>query len=420
MAERRRDRVTLVILKRPSRLIILNAVALISYLLVSWVSGSARHVFSEVFSRPDSLEYRAVADWIYGARASADASAWRPFLYPLLLGLAQRVGGILGIWFLNVVLWLIALNVAAAATYRFVKSNWAAAVVFVLLATNISLILLTFEGLTEITVVALLAVWMYGLSHLTRRPTASQAAWALLPVSLLVVVKPEFEFLLVVMVLVLAIAIVKGPARGLPSVVVAACLIPIAIQIAINIHFNGYFGISNIGEKTIRGYFLSRLDVAIGQSIDVDAARLKLLDISNFEAARLVLNHFGDAVAVFASTLFENLVAGSNFLIHGHTLLARVIVATNVAYFVLLLASIPIVGVAVWRARDGQLALLCVALLNIYVSGGLTFSQGDRITIVALPLLLVTGALALKEWKRGSEPAPAPSTASPATGSAAV
>ncbi len=420
MAETRRDRATLVILKRPSRLIILNAVALISYLLVSWASGSARHVFSEVFSRPDSLEYRAVADWIYGARASADASAWRPFLYPLLLGLAQRVGGILGIWFLNVVLWLITLNVAAAATNRFVKSDWAAAIVFVLLATNLSLILLTFEGLTEITVVALLAVWMYGLSHLTRRPTASQAAWALLPVSLLVVVKPEFEFLLVVMVLVLAIAIVRGPARGLPSVVLAACLIPIAVQIAINIHFNGYFGISNIGEKAIRGYFLSRLDVAIGQSIDVDAARLKLVDISNFEAARLVLNHFGDAVAVFASTLFENLVAGSNFLIHGHTLLARVIVATNVSYFVLLLASIPIVGVAVWRARDGRLALLWVALLNIYVSGGLTFSQGDRITIVALPLLLVTGALALKEWKRGIEPAPTPSTASPAPGSVAV
>lgn len=409
-----------VTLKRPSRLVILNLIALISYLLVSWASGSARHVFSEVFSRPDSVEYRAVADWIYGARASADASAWRPFLYPVLLGLAQRVGGLLGIWFLNVALWLIALNVAYAATYRFVKSNWAAAVVFVLLATNISLILLTFEGLTEITVVALLTVWVYGLSHLTRRPSASQVAWALIPVSLLVVVKPEFEFLLAVMVVVLLVGIVRGPARGLSMLVLALCLIPIAIQLAINIHFNGYFGISNIGEKAIRGYFLSRLDVAIGQSIDVDAARLKLVDISNFEAARLVLNHFGDAVAVFASTLFENLVAGSNFLIHGHTLLARVIVATNVSYFVLLLASIPIVVVAVWRARDGRLALLCVALLNIYVSGGLTFSQGDRITIVALPLLLVTGALALKEWKRGIEPAPTPSTASPAPGSVAV
>ena len=218
MAETRRDRATLVILKRPSRLIILNAVALISYLLVSWASGSARHVFSEVFSRPDSLEYRAVADWIYGARASADASAWRPFLYPLLLGLAQRVGGILGIWFLNVVLWLITLNVAAAATYRFVKSRWAAAIVFLVLATNASLIVLTFKALTEITTVALLAIWIYGISHLTRRPTRSQVTWALLPLALLVVVKPEFELLLIVVAVVLIVLIWKSPARGLAAV----------------------------------------------------------------------------------------------------------------------------------------------------------------------------------------------------------
>jgi hypothetical protein len=164
-----------------------------------------------------------VADWIFGAQRSADALAWRPFLYPLLLGLAQRAGGFLGIWFLNVALWFIALNVAAAATYRFVKSNWAAALVFVLLATNVSLILLTFEGLTEITVVALMAVWIYGLTYLTRRPTASQVAWAPLPVALLVVVKPEFEFLLAVVVVVLAIAIAKSPVRGLPTVVLAAC-----------------------------------------------------------------------------------------------------------------------------------------------------------------------------------------------------
>jgi hypothetical protein len=162
-------------LKRPSRLVILNLIALISYLLVGWASGSVRNVYSSVFSRPDSVEYRAVADWIFGAQRSADALAWRPFLYPLLLGLAQRAGGLLGIWFLNVALWFIALNVAAAATYRFVKSIWAAALVFVLLATNVSLILLTFEGLTEITVVALMAVWIYGLTYLTRRPTASQS-----------------------------------------------------------------------------------------------------------------------------------------------------------------------------------------------------------------------------------------------------
>ena len=69
------------------------------------------------------------------------------------------------------------------------------------------------------------------------------------------------------------------------------------------------------------------------------------------------------------------------------------------------------VGVVVgrWRARDGRLALLCIALLNIYASGSLTFSQGDRITIVAPPVLLVALMLALKELKGGLERAPATS-----------
>ncbi|HVD46698.1 MAG TPA: hypothetical protein VNG70_05385 [Candidatus Limnocylindria bacterium] len=400
-----------VTLMRPSRLIILNLIALTIYLLVSWASGSARHVYSEVFSRPDSLEYRAVADWIFGARAGTEASAWRPFLYPLMLGLAQRIGGILGIWFQNIALWFIMLNVSAAATYRFVKSNRAAALVFVVLATNISLILLTFEGLTEITVVALLAVWIYGLSHLTSRPTASQVAWALLPVSLLVVVKPEFEFLLAVVVVVLLVGIARSPGRGLATFALAACLMPVAIQLAVNVHFNGFFGISNIGEKAIRGYFLSRLDVVIGQSSDVETARLKLVGLSSLDAARLVLNHFGDAVAVFVSTLLENLLAGSNFLIHGHPSIARVILAMQATYFILLVAMIPFVGVALRRARDGRLALLCVATLNVFVAGGLTFSQGDRITIVALPLWLVAFVLAVKERSGSPESAPASTSA---------
>jgi hypothetical protein len=383
-----------VALRRPSRLIILNLFALISYLLVSRVSGSLARILTTVFSSPDSRSYRAVADWIFGG-ASAAASAWRPFLYPLLMGLAERLGGVRGVWLLNVALWFITLNVAAAATYRFVKSNWAAALVFLVLATNVSLILLSFHGLTEITVVALLAVWIYGLSHLTRRPTASQVAWALLPVSLLVVVKPEFEFLLAVMVVVLVVGITRSSAPGLAAVVFVACLIPVAVQLAIEVHFNGYFGISNIGDKAFRTFFLSRLDVAIGESSNLQTARLKMVGLSNLDSARFVLNHFGDAVVVFASTLKENLLTGTNFL--PNPSIAHALRITVRAQFVLLLAMIPLVGVALWRARDGRLALLCIATLNIFLTGGLTFMEGDRITIVAFPLWIIAFVLAVKE-----------------------
>ena len=395
--------VSWVALKRWSWLIILNLIAAIVYITVGYASGllipvqTAHAGFFSVFSSHDSVQYHAVADWIFGARdRPVAASAGRPFLYPLLLGLAERIGGLRGIWLLNVLFWFSMLNVAAAATYRFVKSQWASAIVFLVLATNASLIVLTFKGLTEITTVALLAVWMYGLSHLTRQPTPSQVAWVLLPVALLVVVKPQFELLLAVVAVVLIVAIVKSPARGLAAVVFVVCLIPVAIQLASMAYFNNYFGLSTVGESTLRGYYLPRIEVAIGQSSTITEGRLRIALLSNAEVARFVLNHFGDAVIVFVTSLKENLLAGSGF-VQGHARLSAVIRATQAVYFVLQLVLVPLAAAALWLKRDGRLALLCVAIVNVFLAGGFTFNQGDRIMIIALPLWLVAFVVAFYE-----------------------
>jgi hypothetical protein len=379
--------------------LILNLIAVISYVFVGWASGAFGHIDTSVFSFQDSREYREVADWIFGARPSSVASNWRPFLYPLLLGLAERLGEVRGVWLLNVVAWFTALNFCAAATFRFVKSRWAAAVVFLVLAVNLSLIMITFEALTEPTTIALLAIWVYGLSRLTARPTAGQVAWVLLPVTLLVVVKPEFEFVLAVVAVVLVVGIIRSKARILSAVVFGACLIPVAVQLWVMAHFNDYFGFSNVGGRALREYYLPRLDVALGQSPDLQSARLRMADISYSDAARFVLNHFGDAVLVFASTVRENLLAGTNFLT-GHPHIEFAILATQLTFFVLLLAMVPIVCVALWRARDGRLALMCFAALVVILASGLDYNQGDRYSVVALPLWLPAFALAVSEAGR--------------------
>ena len=376
----------------------LNLIAAAVYVVVGWLSGYLAHPDAYVFSSPDSHEYRQVADWIYGARANAHASTWRPFLYPLLLGLAERVGGAASIWLINVALWFAALNIAAAAARRLVKSAWAEILVFLAMATNVSLILLTFHALTEIPTVALIAIWIYGLSHVTRKPNASQVVWALLPLTLLVVVKPQFEILLGVMVVVLLIAVWRNPTRGLAGVAFAACLVPVAIQVGLMATFNHYLGISAIGDSTIRGYFLARLYMTIAHTTDFNAARQHVVGFTNVHAAQLVLTHMGDAIAVFATTLRDNLLAGSNFILPSaipH--LNGAIVWMNRAYVLLLISLIPLAGAALWRARDGRLALLCLAILNILLTGGLSFFQGDRLTVIALPLGATALLLAIRE-----------------------
>lgn len=380
-----------------------------AYLLVSWQSGYLAHPTASVFSSPDSHEYRQVADWIFGARGSADASAWRPFLYPAILGLADRVGGATAVWLLNLVMWFAALNIAAAAAYRLVKSEWAAILAFLALATNVSLILLTYQALTEIITVALIATWIFGLSQMTARPGAAQVVWSLLPLTLLVVVKPEFELLLGVMTIVLVVLLWRSPARGGAAVAFAACLIPVAIQLAVMVTFNHYFGLSTIGDSTIRGYFLARLYMSVNHVGDFNAARQQVIGFSNAEAARLVLGHAGDAIAVFITTLKDNLLAGSNFILpDANRHLNSVIVWSNRAYALMLVALVPLAAAALWRARDGRLALLGVGTLNVFLSSGLSFYQGDRLTVIALPLWSIAGLLALREaLSAGAVPRPA-------------
>src|SRR5260370_10029199 len=128
-------------LKR-STLLILNAIAVLSYLFVGWAAGSIGHVDASVFSSQDSREYREYADWIFGARPSSVASNWRPFLYPLLLGLAERAAGVRGVWLLNVAGWVAAPNFLAASSATFGETGRARAPRLLALRTTLLLMLL--------------------------------------------------------------------------------------------------------------------------------------------------------------------------------------------------------------------------------------------------------------------------------------
>jgi hypothetical protein len=87
--------------------------------------------------------------------------------------------------------------------------------------------------------------------------------------------------------------------------------------------------------------------------------------------------------------------------VRGHPRIAGGILVTQRVYFVMLLAIIPLACAALWRRRDGRLALLCIAILDVFLAGGLTFAQGDRITIVVLPLWLIAFVLAIQELGGG-------------------
>jgi hypothetical protein len=376
--------------------LVLNAAALAIYLMVGWRSGYLGHLESLFFASYDSQTYRAVADWIFQGGSVPRAAAWRPFLYPLLMGAAERSFGIRGAWVLNIALWLGTLNFAAAAAYRLTRRLWSAAAVFSIVACNASLIILSFQGLTEVMVACLLAMWAFGLTHLTRHVRAREVVWAFLPLTLLSVVKPSFEILLAVVLLVLITELARTPPRKYAVGALAGCLLPIVVQLFLMVHFNHYLGLSTIGEETIRGYYVSQVYMSVQPVSGIADARVAVAGYSTAQIVRLLSAHPIQSVTIFWMTVLDNLWVGSNFVSNAtHPTLARAIEATNRAYILLHFVMFPAVIVAVCRTKSATLGMLCIGVLAIFVTAGVSFGQGDRLTVIALPLWSVAYAVAI-------------------------
>ena len=381
-------------MRRGWALVALNGLAVACYGLVAWRSGYLAHIHSSVFSSVDAGSYRDVADWIFGVRPNLHASIQRPVFYPLILGLAMRVGDEYGVWLVNVALWFAALNLAGIAANRFVHQTWATIVVFVVMATNVSLIVLTFHALTETLVLALLALWSYGLTRLTRTITPSQVVWVLLPVSLLTITKPEFELLLGLVIVFLAALAWRCERPATAAAAIVLCLCPVVVQVGLMLVFNHFIGLSKIGETTIRTYYMARLYAALAHSSDIQAQTLRTANLSNMAVIQALLAHPGEALSLFLSILRDNLLSGSNFITASNPLLGKAVFFTNYVYAAALIVAAPLAAVALWLQRDGRLALLVAATLNVLAVGGLSFWQGDRLTVIALPVWLLAMTLA--------------------------
>src|SRR5579864_368255 len=228
----------------------LNLVAAAIYVVVALQLKFFDHLSYTLFWSPDSHTYRDVAQWLIGAGPNPAESQHRPFLYPLLLAVAQRIGGDPGAWALNLVCWLGMVNLASLAAHRLTGRVWVAVIVFLVLATNASLIVLSFQALTEPLTALLESAWMLGLSAARLPPSRPRDALMLvLPLSLLTVVRPQFEIELLIALAVMAVIIARlARGRARLTAAVVACCLPVVFQVALMTAANHMVAISSSGE----------------------------------------------------------------------------------------------------------------------------------------------------------------------------
>ncbi|HEX2681107.1 MAG TPA: hypothetical protein VHQ03_07425 [Candidatus Dormibacteraeota bacterium] len=398
----------------------LNAVGVIAYLVVAGQVGFFSHLSASLFWSPDSHTYRDVANWLLGGGPNPAESRHRPFLYPLLLGVSGKIAADPGIWALNAVCWFGALNLTAASVVRLTGRMSIAAVAFLVLATNASLIVLSFQALTETLTAFLEALWIFGLA-LTRIPPASprEIVPVLLPITLLVVVKPEFQVQLVIALVLLAITIWRvRQSRMVLAGVAAACCLPVMFQVGLMATANHFVGVSNSGDIEFKSYYVSQVYASLnGLPDDLVAARNIVGEWSDRKAVSYLVQHRGVALSTLVSNFHRNMTSGSNFVDASQQPgLADLIRSSNRTMLKVHALFVPIVVLALWRRRDVRIVLLYVFAGLVTTIPTLIVDQGDRYIVVALPLWVAAYGLAVADllpdvshvvqlWQRRPQPA---------------
>ena len=402
-------------LKRRWPLVLLNVFLVAGYVLFMRLTGYGRPLASVMFMSPDSQMYRDVADWIVGINPKGWVPLihW-PFFYPVLLSFARFVAGLHGIWLMQGLMWLASANCVAMCVWRLTRSAVLSALGTIVFASNITVLLLTAHGLSEVTSVFLLSLYALVVVTNSHRLLSPRIAGTIVVLcAALGVVRAVFlPFALLVYAVIVACLILrrenlKASIRTLAWVTLA--LFPIFIQISqVKAHY-GFWAISTSGKTTLYNYYFSKLYGKVNQ-LSVLEARPQVRRFSTQDIVRYCLQHRAMAVETYWENLQENMQSGSSFVSVGkeRPALGRFSISANLFYWRLhgLMLLIFLIFVGKWLfAKDWGTLIPALALALpvcvVFFSSPLSFWQGDRLVVTALPLwAILYAALVAKALER--------------------
>ena len=151
-----------------------------------------------MYSTTDSKSYLAVSEWLKSG-VTTSYTEIRPILYPLIIWFSSIFSEIWGLWALQVLFWIGAVYLTFRSIFELTKNLTYAYVGTSVIASNFSLIALTFHGLTEVCTTFFLSLLVYFMAKNIKRyrePYFLNNTLAIL--GLLTIVKPVFLFPLMI------------------------------------------------------------------------------------------------------------------------------------------------------------------------------------------------------------------------------
>lgn len=253
---------------------------------------------------------------------------------------------------------------------------------------NVSAIVITYYALTETLTIFLWAVWLFVFAQTNRsNPQSGKLFLLTLLLSLLTITKPIFLIHLVLFVGCLLFKHIRNLKRG---TIVASAIIPVVIQILINLNLNGLFGVSDISMFTVKWYLLPQV-FASRNAIPLDDARRAVADYDTIRTMAYLLQNGTSSLSFYLQNSWENITAASDYIDYYPKpyIFTRI---TNVVYLIVQIAWLPAI-ISLFRNKTDSFALpiklLYIFSLFIILTSGISFNEGDRLVMTALPLWVV-------------------------------
>ncbi len=339
----------------------------------------------------DSHEYRATGDWLVGRPAEGLIDR-RPWLYPLLVGLARAAFDEQGetvLWALQIVMWLASLAFLYFALYNATKRTALAVLGSTLFFSHPSILVLTFHGMTEMLNILLLAALVWLLSTGLK----GRLLYALLVFSLLTVTKPTYQFQLGLLGLYFVLRNLRMPRLKLAGLL-ALVLVPVWIQLSLTTATFGRPSLSNIGADTFKKFFVG----VVHSHTEGLGWRESLAVIEDWDLGDqldYLAAHPRETILTFRDNLVDrNLWIGSYFIRGENNRMQDFAQAFNGASLFVHLIMLPLVGYYLLSNRTSRhketLALIYLTFLLQTLVTGISTGQEDRLIITGVPLWIFT------------------------------
>lgn len=344
----------------------------------------------------DSGTYRDAGEWLFG-RSQNTTISYRPWLYPLWIGLARTLfgpGAENVLWISQFLMWLASGSLIYLALQNATRSTVLSIAGAGFFYLHPSPLILTFHGMTETLNIFLIALFAWVLT--TDRPYRLYIA--VLLIALATVTKPIYLPYLILLI-VLLLRQDKQTPRLKSAGWIALLLLPIWIQLLLSYAVSGRFTISSIGGYTFKNYLVADVYLhAEGTEWRPTMALIEDWDLR--QQLDYLWQHKRGTLVVLRNHLVDsNMWTGSFFTLGEGNRMDGFAITINAFTSYLHLFMMPLVIYYLLSSRytnhKQTVGLLYICFVIQWLTGGISTGQEDRLMMTAIPLWIVTYLLVL-------------------------